>query len=63
MHKTAKQFMVILLIAAMIFIPFGTCALAEGMVLDDTISGEAMAADFFIVRPLGIVTGFFLRLR
>ena len=55
MHKIGKQSMIVLLIAAMMFIPFGTCALAEGKTLDNNISGEAMAADFFIIRPLGIV--------
>jgi len=56
MHKTGKHSIVFLIIAAMIFIPFGTCALAEGKSLDNNISGEAMTADFFIIRPLGIVT-------
>jgi hypothetical protein len=56
MHKIGKQSVVFLIIAAMIFIPFGTCALAKGKVLDNDVSGEAMAADFFIIRPLGIVT-------
>ena len=55
MHKIGKRSMILLLIAAMIFIPFGTSALAESKALDNNISAEAMAADFFVVRPLGIV--------
>jgi hypothetical protein len=56
MHKIGKRSMILLLIGAMIFIPFGTCAVAQSKAMDKEISGEAMAADFFIVRPLGIVT-------
>ena len=55
MHNIGKRSMILLLIAAMIFIPFGTSALAESKAVDGDVSAEAMAADFFIVRPLGIV--------
>jgi hypothetical protein len=55
MHKIGKRSMILLLIAAMIFIPFGTSALAQSKTMDNNVSGEAMAADFFVVRPFGIV--------
>ena len=55
MHNIAKRSMILLLVAAMIVIPFGTSAVAQSKDLDNDISAEAMAADFFVVRPLGIV--------
>ena len=54
MHKIRKQSVIFLLIAAMIFIPFSTSALAESKAVNNNVSAEAMAADFFVVRPLGI---------
>lgn len=54
MHKISKRSMVFLLIAALIFVPFGTSALAEESRVDVESSGAAMAADLVIVRPLGI---------
>ena len=56
MHRIGKQFMILFLIAALIFIPFGISALAQSKNLDNQISPEAMAADLFVIRPLGIVT-------
>jgi hypothetical protein len=55
MHNIGKRFMILLLIAAMIFIPFGTSALAQSKDLDNKITAEAMAADLLVIRPLGIV--------
>ncbi|MFO7970167.1 MAG: hypothetical protein R6U40_00285 [Desulfobacterales bacterium] len=55
MHRIGKQFMILFLIAALIFIPFGTSALAQSKNIDNQISAEAMAADLFVIRPLGIV--------
>jgi hypothetical protein len=55
MHNIGKRFMILLLVAAMVFIPFGTSALAQSKTMDNDVSPEAMAADFFVVRPLGIV--------
>jgi len=55
MHKIRKQSMILLLIAAMIFIPFGTSALAQSKTMDNNVSAEAMTADILVVRPLGIV--------
>jgi len=55
MHNIGKRSMILLLIAAMIFIPFGTSALAQSQGIDNKITAEAMAADLLVVRPLGIV--------
>ncbi|MGD9082387.1 MAG: hypothetical protein PVJ50_09935 [Desulfobacterales bacterium] len=55
MHKIRKRSMILLLIAIVIFIPFGALALAQSKTMDNNASAEAMAADFFVVRPLGIV--------
>ena len=55
MHSMGKRSMILLLIAAMIFISFGTSALAQSKDIDNQITAEAMAADLFVVRPLGIV--------
>jgi hypothetical protein len=55
MHKISKQSMVFLLIAAMIFIPFGTSAIAESKAANNDISASAMTADLLVIRPLGIV--------
>ena len=55
MYSMGKRSMILLLIATMIFIPFGTSALAQSKDLDNQITAEAMAADLFVIRPLGIV--------
>ena len=55
MHNIGKRFMILLLVAAMVFIPFGTSALAQSKAVDGEISAEAMAADLIVIRPLGIV--------
>lgn len=55
MHNVGKRSMILFLVAAMIFIPFGTSAVAQSKDFDDDISAEAMAADLLVIRPLGIV--------
>jgi hypothetical protein len=55
MHNIGKRSMILLLIAAMIFIPLGTSALAQSQEIDNKITAEAMTADLLVVRPLGIV--------
>ncbi len=55
MHKIGKRSMILLLIAAMIFIPFGTSALAQSKTVDNNVSAESMTADILVIRPLGIV--------
>ncbi len=55
MNKIAKQPMVLLLIITLVFIPFGTSALAGGQTSDEENGGALMVADLLLVRPLGIV--------
>ena len=55
MNKIAKQPTVLLLIITLVFIPFGTSALAQGQALDEENSGALMTADLLLARPLGIV--------
>lgn len=55
MNKIAKQAMVLLLIITLVFIPFGTSALAGGQTTDEENNGALMVADLLLVRPLGIV--------
>ena len=55
MNKIKKQSMVLLLIITLVFIPFGTSALAQGQTSDDEMSGALMTADLILARPLGIV--------
>ncbi len=40
MHKIGKRSMILLLIAAMIFIPFGTSALAQSKTMDNNVSAD-----------------------
>ena len=55
MNKITKQSMVFLLIITLVFIPFGTSALAQEKTLDEENSGALMTADLILARPLGIV--------
>ena len=55
MNKITKQSTVLLLIITLIFIPFGTSALAKGQTVDEENSGALMTADLLLARPLGIV--------
>jgi hypothetical protein len=55
MHKISKPFMVFLLIATLVLVPFGTSALARETSLDEKNTAAAMTADLVFVRPLGIV--------
>jgi len=55
MNKITKQSTVLLLIITLVFIPFGTSALAAGQTLDEENSGALMTADLVFARPLGIV--------
>ncbi len=47
--------MVFLLIATLVFIPFGTSAIAGSQTIGEENSGSVMTADLILVRPLGIV--------
>jgi hypothetical protein len=55
MNKITKKSMVFLLIATLVFIPFGTSALAGSQTIGEENSGSVMTADLILVRPLGIV--------
>lgn len=55
MQKIAKKSMIFLLIASLVFIPFGAAALAGMQKMDESNTAGAMAADLVLVRPLGIV--------
>ncbi len=56
MRKITKRSIAFFLIAALVFVPFATTAAAAGQTQDDEISAGAMAIDFLIVRPVGIVS-------
>ena len=59
MNKISKKTTVLLLIITLVFIPFGTSALATGQTLDEENSGAVMTADLILARPLGIVATVF----
>lgn len=56
MHRMAKRSIIFVLVAALVFIPFGTSALAETHTNKDEIDAGTMAADFLFARPVGIVS-------
>lgn len=55
MHKIVKQSTAFFLIAALLFVPFGSSAIASVDFEKKDPSGGAMFADFVLVRPVGIV--------
>ena len=55
MNKILTKSTVLLLIAALLIIPFGTTALAQDEMEDVSPSAGAMAFDFLLVRPGGLV--------
>ena len=59
MNKIRKHSLVLLLIITLVFIPFGTSALATGQAVDEENSGALMTADLILARPLGIVATVF----
>ncbi len=54
MQKIIKQSIIIIILATLIVVPFGTSALAEYQSQQEDISAGAMAADLLFGRPLGI---------
>ena len=56
MRRIAKQSIIIVLAAALVFIPFATAALAGTYTNKEDIDAGAMAADFLFARPIGIVS-------
>jgi hypothetical protein len=55
MNKIVKKSTILLLIAALLIIPFETAVLAEEDLIDSSPSAGAMAFDFLMVRPGGII--------
>jgi len=55
MNRILKKTAVFLLIITLVFIPFGTSALATGQTVDEGNSASLMTADLILVRPLGVV--------
>ncbi|MFC1815416.1 hypothetical protein ACFL0M_05600 [Thermodesulfobacteriota bacterium] len=55
MPKYAKQSIVIFVIAALLLIPFGSNSLAQDTPKKKDFSGEKMAVDIVLVRPIGIL--------
>lgn len=59
MNRITKRSTVILLVITLVFIPFGTSALAKGQTVDEENSGALMTADLVLARPLGIAATVF----
>ncbi len=55
MHKIVKQSTAFFLIAALLFVPFGSSAIASVDFEKKDPSAGAMVADLILVRPVGIV--------
>lgn len=55
MHKMVKQSTAFFLIAALLFVPFGSAAIASVDFEKKDPSAGAMIADFVLVRPIAIV--------
>jgi len=55
MHKIVKQSTAFFLIAALLFVPFASSAVASVDFEKEDPSAVAMVADFVIVRPIAIV--------
>jgi hypothetical protein len=55
MHKIVKQSMAFFLIAALLFVPFASSAIASVDFEKEDPSAGAMVADFVLVRPVAIV--------
>jgi hypothetical protein len=56
MHNIAKHAIILLLAVTLILCPFATATIAGDQVVREDISGEAMAADTVLLRPLGLVS-------
>ena len=55
MNKGLKQMIVVLVISAIVLIPFGAAAMAQNHVNKDAqLSGEKMVADALLVRPVAV---------
>ncbi len=55
MFKLAKKTLVLMTVASLLVIPFGSTAMAQEYFETEDPGGGAMMFDFFVVRPVGIV--------
>ena len=55
MNKILQKYTIVLLIAALLIIPFETAVFAQGELEDRSPDAGAMAFDFLLVRPGGVV--------
>jgi hypothetical protein len=55
MVKIAKKTLVLVMVASLLTIPFGSTVMAQEYFEAEDPSGGAMLFDFFVVRPVGIV--------
>jgi hypothetical protein len=55
MFKLAKKTLVLMTVASLLVIPFGSSAMAQEYFETEDPGGGAMMFDFFVVRPVGIV--------
>lgn len=56
MYNILKKCLILITIAAMLIIPLGSEALAQTYMEQKQPDAGAMVADFFLLRPLGLVT-------
>ena len=55
MFKIAKKTLVLLMVASLLTIPFGSTVMAEEYFETDDPAGAAMIFDLCVVRPVGLV--------
>ncbi len=55
MFKIAKKTLVLVMVASLLIIPFGSAAVAQEYFEAEDPGGGAMLFDFLVVRPIGIV--------
>jgi len=55
MAKLVKKFLVLVMVACLLLLPFGSAALAEEYFEAEPPSGGAMMFDLCMVRPVGII--------
>jgi hypothetical protein len=55
MFKLVKKTLVLMTVASLLVIPFGSSAMAQEYFEVEEPGGGAMMFDFFVVRPVGIV--------
>ena len=55
MFKIAKKTLILVMVASLLIIPFGSTALAQEYFESEDPSGGAMLFDLCVVRPIGLV--------